>query len=67
MLIITRRVGEALYIGDDVEVRVLAVRGNQVRIGVNAPQELPVHREEIYRRIHGQDAEDQAKDVAVPA
>lgn len=51
MLILTRRVGETLMIGDDVSVTVLAVKGNQVRIGVDAPKEVAVHREEIYERI----------------
>ena len=51
MLILTRRVGETLMVGDDVTVTVLGVKGNQVRIGVDAPKDVAVHREEIYQRI----------------
>ena len=54
MLILTRRVGETLMIGDDVTVTVLGIKGNQTRIGINAPKEVAVHREEIYERIRSQ-------------
>jgi len=56
MLILTRRVGESLMIGDQVSVTVLGVKGNQVRIGVNAPRNVSVHREEIYDRIQHEHA-----------
>ena len=52
MLILTRRVGESLMVGEEITVTVLGVKGNQVRIGVNAPRDVAVHREEIYNRIH---------------
>lgn len=62
MLILTRRVGETLMIGDDVAVTVLGVKGNQVRIGVKAPKDVTVHREEIYERIQGEDDSPDAAD-----
>lgn len=51
MLILTRRLGETLVIGEDITITVLGVKGNQVRIGVDAPAEMPVHRKEVYERI----------------
>jgi carbon storage regulator len=62
MLILTRRVGEALIIGDDTKLTILGVRGNQVRIGIDAPKDVSVHREEIYQRIlqEQQDEENQS-------
>ena len=51
MLILTRRIGETLMVGDEVTITVLGVKGNQVRLGVNAPRDVAVHREEIYQRI----------------
>jgi len=60
MLILTRRVGETLMIGDSVSVTVLGVKGNQVRIGINAPKDVSVHREEIYQRIHREGGDENA-------
>ncbi|HSG61674.1 MAG TPA: carbon storage regulator CsrA [Pseudomonadales bacterium] len=58
MLILTRRIGETLMVGDEVTVTVLGVKGNQVRLGVNAPKDVAVHREEIYQRIQSEKSDD---------
>ena len=57
MLILTRRIGESVFIGDEIRLTILGVRGTQVRIGINAPKDVPVHREEIYHRIQHEDDE----------
>lgn len=57
MLILTRRVQEALMIGDDVSVTVLSIKGNQVRLGIDAPRDVEVHREEIYHRVKNAEPE----------
>ncbi len=62
MLILTRRVGETLMIGDNVSVTVLRVKGNQVRLGVNAPRDISVHREEIYDRILNEQDDEEDKE-----
>jgi carbon storage regulator len=67
MLILTRRVGETLMIGDSVTVTVLGVKGNQVRIGITAPKDVAVHREEIYQRIHKDGEGDDAGGTPLPA
>lgn len=59
MLILTRRIGETLKIGDNVDVTILSVRGNQIRIGINAPRDVAVHREEIYTRIKEEEKQQQ--------
>ncbi len=56
MLLLTRRPGETIHIGDDITVTVLGIKGNQIRLGVNAPQDVEVHREEIYRRVQAEKA-----------
>jgi carbon storage regulator len=61
MLILTRRVGETVMIGDDVTITVLGVKGNQVRVGINAPKSIAVHREEIYERIKREHAAEAAE------
>lgn len=60
MLILTRRVGETLMIGDEVTAKVLSVKGNQVRMGIDAPKQVSIHREEIYERIRQQRIDDAA-------
>lgn len=61
MLILTRRTGEMLMIGDDVTVTIMGVKGNQVRVGVQAPKKVAVHREEIYERIQKQLKDEEAR------
>ena len=65
MLILTRRIGESIIIGDDITLTVLGVKGNQVRIGVNAPKSVTVHREEIYQRIQQERTNDEPVSVHV--
>ena len=61
MLILTRRVGEALMVGDDTKIVVLGVKGSQIRLGINAPKNVKVHREEIYEKINEESSETAAK------
>ncbi len=70
MLILTRRVGETLKVGNDVDVTVLGVKGNQIRLGIKAPKNVAVHREEIFERIQREaeaEAEAVSKKAAAPA
>lgn len=64
MLILTRRVGETIRVGDEIMVTVLGIKGNQVRLGIAAPKDVAVHREEIYERIRREDAEQGAGPAA---
>jgi carbon storage regulator len=66
MLILTRRVGEALKIGDNVDVTILSVKGNQVRIGISAPKDVSVHREEIYSRIKDEQKQPKLPQLGLP-
>lgn len=61
MLILTRKIGETLCIGDDIKITVLNVQGSQVRIGIDAPKDTAVHREEIYQRIHAEKSDNKAQ------
>lgn len=64
MLVLSRRLGETLIIGDDVKVTVLGISGNQVRVGIAAPKEISVHREEVYHRILSEQEQDKPSDIA---
>ena len=67
MLILTRRVGETLKIGADVDVTILGVKGNQVRVGINAPKNVAVHREEVFERIQRESAGDAGLEQREPS
>lgn len=60
MLILTRRIGETIIINDDIKIAILGIKGHQVRLGINAPKEVSVHREEIYQRIQDEKAKEAA-------
>ncbi len=65
MLILTRRIGESIIVGDNVTITVLGIKGNQVRVGVNAPKDVTVHREEIYRRILQEQTTNDSKPLVI--
>lgn len=67
MLILTRRISESVIIGDDIKITILGVKGNQVRLGIDAPKDVSVHREEIYNRIQQEKYAEEVKDQAVSA
>lgn len=56
MLILSRRPGESLHLGDDIKITILSVKGQQIKLGLDVPEHLPVYREEIYRKVHAQNA-----------
>ncbi|GGN37609.1 MULTISPECIES: carbon storage regulator CsrA [Marinomonas] len=62
MLILTRRPGETIHIGDDTEVTILGIQGSQVRVGIKAPKKISVHREEIYQRIRAAESQGNSQD-----
>lgn len=66
MLIFTRKDNESLFIGDDIEITVLEITGNQVRIGINAPKDIDVHREEVYMRIDAQKTSNSSRKSTLP-
>lgn len=65
MLILTRKPGETVFVGDTIQVTILGVKGNQVRIGFQCPNEIPVHREEVYRRIQAEKEPEQARQMSL--